>query len=76
MVAKPQSTDTVVATNLEADVLSDFAAALSGSIGIAPTANLDLARMFPSMFEPMYMAPRSTSWVKASLIWLARSCCQ
>jgi len=54
MVAKPQSIDTVVATNLHADVLSDLAAALSGSLGIAPTANLNPERTFPSMFEPIH----------------------
>ena len=54
MVAKPQSIDTVVATNLHADILSDLAAALSGSIGIAPTANLNPERTFPSMFEPIH----------------------
>ena len=54
MVAKPASIDTVVATNLHADVLSDLAAALSGSLGIAPTANLNPERTFPSMFEPIH----------------------
>lgn len=54
MVAKPQSIDTVVATNLHADILSDLAAALSGSLGIAPTANLNPERDFPSMFEPIH----------------------
>lgn len=54
MVAKPQSIDTVVATNLHADILSDLAAALSGSLGIAPTANLNPDRTFPSMFEPIH----------------------
>ena len=54
MVAKPQSIDTVVATNLHADILSDLAAALSGSLGIAPTANLNPERNFPSMFEPIH----------------------
>jgi tartrate dehydrogenase/decarboxylase/D-malate dehydrogenase len=54
MVAKPESIDTVVATNLHADVLSDLAAALSGSLGIAPTANLNPERTFPSMFEPIH----------------------
>jgi tartrate dehydrogenase/decarboxylase/D-malate dehydrogenase len=43
----------VVATNLHADILSDLAAALAGSIGIAPTANLDPTRRNPSMFEPI-----------------------
>jgi tartrate dehydrogenase/decarboxylase/D-malate dehydrogenase len=54
MVLKPETIDTVVATNLHADILSDLAAALAGSIGIAPTANLDPERRFPSMFEPIH----------------------
>ncbi|MBV8580500.1 MAG: tartrate dehydrogenase [Candidatus Eremiobacteraeota bacterium] len=54
MVNKPRSIDTVVATNLHADILSDLAAALAGSIGIAPTANLDPSRRYPSMFEPIH----------------------
>lgn len=54
MVLDPKSIDTVVATNLHADVLSDLAAALTGSLGIAPTANLNPERQFPSMFEPIH----------------------
>jgi tartrate dehydrogenase/decarboxylase / D-malate dehydrogenase len=54
MVLKPASLDTIVATNLHADILSDLAAALSGSLGIAPTANLNPERKFPSMFEPIH----------------------
>jgi len=54
MVIKPQSIDTIVATNLHADILSDLAAALAGSLGIAPTANLNPERAFPSMFEPIH----------------------
>jgi tartrate dehydrogenase/decarboxylase / D-malate dehydrogenase len=54
MVTRPQSIDTVVATNLHADILSDLAAALAGSLGIAPTANLNPERTFPSMFEPIH----------------------
>ncbi|MBM3359259.1 MAG: tartrate dehydrogenase [Betaproteobacteria bacterium] len=54
MVAKPGRLDTIVATNLHADILSDLAAALSGSLGIAPTANLNPERRFPSMFEPIH----------------------
>ena len=54
MVLKPSSIDTVVATNLHADILSDLAAALAGSLGIAPTANIDPERRFPSMFEPIH----------------------
>jgi tartrate dehydrogenase/decarboxylase/D-malate dehydrogenase len=54
MVMRPQSLDTIVATNLHADILSDLAAALAGSLGIAPTANLNPERTFPSMFEPIH----------------------
>jgi tartrate dehydrogenase/decarboxylase/D-malate dehydrogenase len=54
MVMRPQTIDTVVATNLHADILSDLAAALAGSLGIAPTANLNPERTFPSMFEPIH----------------------
>lgn len=54
MVRRPQSIDTVVATNLHADILSDLAAALAGSLGIAPTANIDPERRSPSMFEPIH----------------------
>jgi len=54
MVLKPQTLDVMVATNLHADILSDLAAALSGSLGIAPTANLNPEREFPSMFEPIH----------------------
>jgi tartrate dehydrogenase/decarboxylase/D-malate dehydrogenase len=54
MVLKPQSIDTIVATNLHADILSDLAATLGGSLGIAPTANLNPERTFPSMFEPIH----------------------
>jgi tartrate dehydrogenase/decarboxylase / D-malate dehydrogenase len=54
MTLKPQSLDTIVATNLHADILSDLAAALAGSLGIAPTANLNPERRFPSMFEPIH----------------------
>jgi isocitrate/isopropylmalate dehydrogenase len=54
MVLNPKSIDTIVATNLHADILSDLAAALAGSIGIAPTSNLDPTRRNPSMFEPIH----------------------
>ena len=54
MVLKPGSLDVMVATNLHADILSDLAAALSGSLGIAPTANLNPERKYPSMFEPIH----------------------
>ena len=54
MVLKPQSLDTIVATNLHADILSDLAGALAGSLGVAPTANIDPERRYPSMFEPIH----------------------
>ena len=54
MVNRPASLDTLVATNLHADILSDLAAALGGSLGIAPTGNIDPERRYPSMFEPIH----------------------
>ncbi|MCW2239825.1 tartrate dehydrogenase [Azospirillum canadense] len=54
MTLKPQSLDTIVATNLHADILSDLAGALAGSLGVAPTGNIDPERRFPSMFEPIH----------------------
>jgi tartrate dehydrogenase/decarboxylase/D-malate dehydrogenase len=54
MTLKPETLDTIVATNLHADILSDLAAALAGSLGIAPTANLNPERNTPSMFEPIH----------------------
>ncbi|HTH78452.1 MAG TPA: tartrate dehydrogenase [Ramlibacter sp.] len=54
MVNRPASLDTLVATNLHADILSDLAAALAGSLGIAPTGNIDPQRRYPSMFEPIH----------------------
>ena len=53
MVNRPATLDTLVATNLHADILSDLAAALAGSLGIAPTGNIDPERRYPSMFEPI-----------------------
>lgn len=54
MTRNPESLDTIVATNLHADILSDLAGALAGSLGVAPTANIDPERRFPSMFEPIH----------------------
>jgi tartrate dehydrogenase/decarboxylase/D-malate dehydrogenase len=54
MLNKPGSIDTVLATNLHADILSDLAAALGGSLGIGATANIDPSRARPSMFEPIH----------------------
>ena len=54
MTLQPKSIDTIVATNLHADILSDLAAALSGSIGIAPTGNINPTGRAPAMFEPIH----------------------
>ncbi|WP_135468048.1 tartrate dehydrogenase [Crenalkalicoccus roseus] len=54
MVTRPETIDTVLATNLHADILSDLAAALAGSLGIGATANIDPTRKRPSMFEPIH----------------------
>lgn len=82
MVLQPESLDTIVATNLHADILSDLAAALAGSIGIAPTSNLDPTRQNPSMFEPIHGSafditgkgvanPVATLWTSAEMLaWL------
>jgi isocitrate/isopropylmalate dehydrogenase len=85
MVLKPESIDTVVATNLHADILSDLAAALAGSIGIAPTSNLDPTRQNPSMFEPIHGSafditgkgvanPVATFWTASEMLrWLGQA---
>ena len=54
MVLAPQAFDVVVASNLHADILSDLSGALSGSLGMAASANLDPERRAPSMFEPVH----------------------
>jgi tartrate dehydrogenase/decarboxylase / D-malate dehydrogenase len=54
MVLRPGTIDTILATNLHADILSDLAAALAGSLGIGATANIDPERRRPSMFEPIH----------------------
>jgi tartrate dehydrogenase/decarboxylase/D-malate dehydrogenase len=53
-VRRPQSFDVVVASNLFGDILSDLSAIVSGSIGLAASANLDPSRRYPSMFEPVH----------------------
>jgi tartrate dehydrogenase/decarboxylase/D-malate dehydrogenase len=79
MTQKPRSLDTIVATNLHADILSDLAGALAGSLGIAPTANIDPERRFPSMFEPIHGSafdiagkgianPVATFWTAAQML--------
>jgi tartrate dehydrogenase/decarboxylase / D-malate dehydrogenase len=53
-VRHPDWFDVVVASNLFGDILSDLSAAVVGSIGLAPAANLNPERKFPSMFEPVH----------------------
>ena len=53
-VRRPESFDVVVASNLFGDILSDLSAIVAGSIGLAPSANLDPSRRFPSLFEPVH----------------------
>ncbi|HZH82109.1 MAG TPA: isocitrate/isopropylmalate family dehydrogenase, partial [Phototrophicaceae bacterium] len=53
-VRRPQSFDVVVASNLFGDILSDISAIVTGSIGLAASANIDPTRRFPSMFEPVH----------------------
>ncbi|MEK7404109.1 MAG: tartrate dehydrogenase [Acidobacteriota bacterium] len=53
-VRRPESFDVVVASNLFGDILSDLSAIITGSIGLAPSANLDPSRRFPSLFEPVH----------------------
>src|SRR6266513_1789802 len=54
MVTHPQTLDVIVASNLFGDILTDIGSAISGSLGIAPGANLNPERRFPSMFEPIH----------------------
>ncbi|MCZ7472748.1 tartrate dehydrogenase, partial [Agrobacterium rhizogenes] len=79
MTLKPDTLDTIVATNLHADILSDLAGALAGSLGVAPTANIDPERRFPSMFEPIHGSafditgkgianPIATFWTAAQML--------
>jgi tartrate dehydrogenase/decarboxylase / D-malate dehydrogenase len=53
-VCKPDSYDVVVASNLFGDILSDLGAAISGSLGLAPSANINPEKKFPSLFEPVH----------------------
>jgi tartrate dehydrogenase/decarboxylase / D-malate dehydrogenase len=54
VVLRPESLDVVVASNLFGDILSDLAGAVAGSIGVAPSANLNPPNDHPSMFEPVH----------------------
>ena len=53
-VRRPQDFDVVVASNLFGDILTDISAICVGSMGLAPSANLDPSRLHPSMFEPVH----------------------
>src|SRR3954454_4206459 len=54
MVTHPQTLDVIVASNLFGDILTDIGSAISGSLGIAPGANINPTRRHPSMFEPIH----------------------
>jgi len=54
LVRRPESFDVLVASNLFGDILTDLSAAITGSLGLAPSANLNPTRTFPSMFEPVH----------------------
>jgi tartrate dehydrogenase/decarboxylase/D-malate dehydrogenase len=54
MISHPQTVDVIVASNLFGDILTDIGSAISGSLGIAPGANINPERQFPSMFEPIH----------------------
>jgi tartrate dehydrogenase/decarboxylase/D-malate dehydrogenase len=54
LVLDPESFDVVVGSNLLGDILSEITAAVSGAIGVAPSANLNPEREYPSLFEPIH----------------------
>jgi tartrate dehydrogenase/decarboxylase / D-malate dehydrogenase len=54
MITHPQTLDVMVTSNLFGDILTDIGSAISGSLGIAPGANINPSRAFPSMFEPIH----------------------
>jgi tartrate dehydrogenase/decarboxylase/D-malate dehydrogenase len=54
MVTHPQTVDVIVASNLFGDILTDLGAAISGSLGLAASGNINPERTFPSMFEPIH----------------------
>ena len=55
-IRRPQSFDVVVASNLFGDILTDIGAIITGSMGLAPSANINPEGSFPSMFEPVHGA--------------------
>jgi len=54
MITHPQTLDTVLCSNLFGDILTDIGSAISGSLGIAPSGNINPERTTPSMFEPIH----------------------
>jgi len=54
MITHPDTVDVIVASNLFGDILTDLGAAITGSLGIAPGANINPERRYPSMFEPIH----------------------
>jgi tartrate dehydrogenase/decarboxylase/D-malate dehydrogenase len=54
MVTHPHTLDVIVGSNLFGDILTDLGAAISGSLGVAPGANINPERQYPSMFEPIH----------------------
>jgi tartrate dehydrogenase/decarboxylase/D-malate dehydrogenase len=54
MITHPQTVDVIVASNLFGDILTDLGAAVSGSLGMAPSGNINPERKYPSMFEPIH----------------------
>jgi tartrate dehydrogenase/decarboxylase/D-malate dehydrogenase len=54
LVRRPETFDVMVASNLFGDILTDLSAAITGSIGLAPSANLNPEKTFPSLFEPVH----------------------
>lgn len=79
MVLHPERVDTIVASNLFGDILTDLGAALMGSLGLAPSANIDPTRTYPSLFEPIHGSapdiagrgianPMATAWAASMLL--------
>ena len=56
LVRRPESFDVMVASNLFGDIITDIAAIVTGSMGLAPSANINPSRAYPSMFEPVHGA--------------------
>src|SRR5258707_2863771 len=54
MVTRPHTIDVIVCSNMFGDILTDIGSACSGSLGMAPGANINPERRFPSMFEPIH----------------------